>query len=156
LALYRARYPRKSPFLIQAQAATDNGFRRSAVTQAERKAAQGRGKVWVYEWDWATPAYDGKFGAVHGIDVSASFHSYRDGFFAGSTEGKRMADRLASAWVAFAKSGDPNNDRLPAWPTYDAQRRAMMVFDNDTRIEDDWRGEIRRYWDANRPAAALG
>ena len=27
----------------------------------------------MYVWDWATPAFDGKFGAVHGHDVDASF-----------------------------------------------------------------------------------
>src|SRR5262249_16470395 len=35
LAMYRQRYPQKSPFLIQAQVFTDAGFRRSAITQAE-------------------------------------------------------------------------------------------------------------------------
>jgi hypothetical protein len=38
LALYRGRYPGKSPFLIQAQIATDAGGRRSAILQAERKS----------------------------------------------------------------------------------------------------------------------
>src|SRR5215471_19150136 len=32
LALYKQRYPQKSPFLIQAQIFTDSGFRRSAIT----------------------------------------------------------------------------------------------------------------------------
>ncbi|HZZ32751.1 MAG TPA: carboxylesterase family protein, partial [Phenylobacterium sp.] len=92
LALYRKYDPIATPFLIQAQALTDAGGRRSAYTLAARKAAQGAAPAYMYEWNWRTPAYDGKFGAVHGIDVSASFHSYRDGFFAGSTNGKRMAD----------------------------------------------------------------
>jgi para-nitrobenzyl esterase len=150
IALYRKRYPAKSPFLIQAQIFTDSG-RRNAIAQAERKAAQGRGAVRMYQWDWATPAYDGKFGAVHGIDVSASFHSYRDSFFNGMKEGRLMADRLASAWVAFAKTGDPNNPQIPHWPTYDAKMRATMVFDNDTRVENDPRPEIRAFWAAMPP-----
>src|SRR5262247_1375758 len=45
LALYRKHYPQKSPFLIQAQVFTDTGFRRSAITQAERKAALGKAPV---------------------------------------------------------------------------------------------------------------
>jgi para-nitrobenzyl esterase len=71
LALYRRRYPQKSPFLIQAQALTDSGFRRSAITQAERKSALAKGATYMYLWSWESPAYDGKFGAVHGLDVSA-------------------------------------------------------------------------------------
>ena len=153
LALYRRYDPIATPFLIQAQALTDAGGRRVAYTLAARKAAQGAAPAYMYEWNWRTPAYDGKFGAVHGIDVSASFHSYRDGFFAGSTAGKRMADRLASAWAAFAATGDPNNGHLPPWKPYDDKARAVMIFDNDTRLDFNPRGEIRAWWDANPPPA---
>ena len=151
LALYRKYDPIATPFLIQAQALTDAGGRRSAYTLAARKAAQGAAPAYMYEWNWRTPAYDGKFGAVHGIDVSATFHSYRDGFFAGSTAGKKMADRLASAWAAFAATGDPNNAHIPPWKPYDDKGRAVMIFDNDTRLASNPRGEIRAWWDANPP-----
>jgi len=151
LALYRKYDPIATPFLIQAQALTDAGGRRSAYTLAARKAAQGAAPAYMYQWNWRTPAYDGKFGAVHGIDVSATFHSYRDGFFAGSTRGKKMADRLASAWAAFAATGDPNNGHIPPWKPYDDKGRAVMIFDDDTRLAFDPRAEIRAWWDANPP-----
>ena len=151
LALYRKYDPIATPFLIQAQALTDAGGRRSAYTLAARKAAQGAAPAYMYQWNWRTPAYDGKFGAVHGIDVSATFHSYRDGFFACSTPGKKMADRLASAWTAFAATGDPNNGHIPPWKPYDDKGRAVMIFDDDTRLAFDPRAEIRAWWDANPP-----
>ena len=149
VALYRARYPNKSPFLIQAQIATDAGFRKNAILQAERKAAQSPGKVWMYQWDWETPAYDGKFGAIHGIDVSASFHNYRDGMVGcGVASGRLMCDRLASTLIAFAKTGNPNNEQIPAWPAYDAGTRATMIFDNEMRVENDPRSEILGFWNS--------
>ncbi len=153
VALYRRYDPIATPFLIQAQVFTDSGFRRSAYLQAQRKAEAGGAPAYMYQWNWRTPGYDGKFGAVHGIDVSASFHSYRDGFFAGSTPGKRMADRLASTWAAFVRTGDPNNDYIPPWSPYDDAKRAVMIFDDDTRQEFNPRGQIRAYWDANPPPA---
>ncbi len=153
VSLYRRYDPIATPFLIQAQAFTDSGARRSAFTQAARKAALGAAPAYVYQWNWRTPAYDGQFGAVHGIDVSASFHSYRDGFFAGSSAGKRMADRLASTFSAFAKTGEPNNSHIPPWKPYSDTQRAVMLFDNDTRQEINPRAEIRAWWDANPPAA---
>jgi len=154
LALYRQRYPQKSPFLIQAQVFTDAGFRRSAITQAERKAALGKAPAYMYLWNWESPGFGGKFGAVHGIDVAASFHGVRDTIMGvGSAGGKVMCDRLASAWVAFAKTGDPNNPQIPRWPTYDGATRATMVFDTDTRVENDPRGEIRKFWE-QMPAAS--
>ena len=147
LKLYKQRYPQKSPFLIQAQIFTDAGFRRSAITQAERKAALGKAPAYMYLWSWESPGFGGKFGAVHGTDVAASFHGVRDTIVGvGSAEGKVMCDRLASVWVAFASTGDPNNPRIPRWPAYDGTTRATMVFDTDTRVENDPRGEIRRFW----------
>jgi para-nitrobenzyl esterase len=156
LALYRQRYPQKSPFLIQAQVFTDAGFRRSAITQAERKAALGRASAYMYLWNWESPGFGGKFGAVHGIDVAASFHGVRDTIMGvGSPGGKVMCDRLASAWVAFAKTGDPNNPQIPRWPSYDGATRATMVFDTDTRVENDPRSEIRKFWEQMPPASGI-
>jgi para-nitrobenzyl esterase len=152
VSLYRRYDPGASPFLIQAQALTDAGGRRAAFTMAARKAAQGAAPAYMYQWNWRTPAYDGKFGAVHGIDVSASFHSYRDGFFAGSSRGKVMADRLASTWAAFVRTGDPNNAHVPPWQPYADARRNVMLFDNDTRQETNPRAEIRAFWDTHPPA----
>jgi para-nitrobenzyl esterase len=156
LALYNQRYPQKSPFLIQAQIFTDAGFRRSAITQAERKAALGKAPAYMYLWSWVSPGHDGKFGAVHGTDVSASFHNVRDNIVGvGTAVGKVMCDRLASAWVSFAKTGDPNNPHIPRWPAYDASARATMVFDTDTRVENDPRGEIRKFWESMPPARGI-
>src|SRR5262249_42166785 len=138
LALYRQRYAQKSPYLIQAQAFTDAAGRRSAIAQAERKAALGKAPAYLYLWSWERPGFDGKFGAVHGIDVAASFHQVRDTIVGvGCHEGKVMCDRLASAWVAFAKTGDPNNPQIPRWPCYDSTTRSTMIFDTDTRVEND-------------------
>lgn len=157
LTLYRDRYPDRSPFLLLAQVNTDSGFRSAAVLQAERKAAAGGAAAYYAQWDWPTPAYGGRYGAVHGIDVSASFHNVRDPFFAGLPEGRRLADLYAGAFVGLARDGIPSASGLPDWPAYDTERRATMVFDAETRVEDDWRGEIRSFW-AEMPAAsaALG
>ncbi len=150
LAMYRKYYPEKSPYLIQAQVFTDAGFRRSAYKQAELKAAQGRGAIYMYEWDWPTPSFGGRYGAVHGLDVSGSFREARDG-----NDMARVADQLSSCWVAFAKTGNPNNPRIPPWPTYDAKTRATMVFGTPTQMENDPRGEIRNFWEHMAPPSGL-
>jgi len=147
LELYRAAAPGKTPYLIQAQVFTDMQTRARAITQAERKAAQGGAGVWMYVWEWATPGFDGKLGAVHGHDVDASFNLYRNGICgSGRKEGRLMCTRLASTWIAFAKTGTPDNEHIPHWPTYDSTTRATMVFDANTRVVNDPRSAIRRYW----------
>ena len=144
LAAYRQRSPRQSPYLTQAEAFTD-ATRGNSQLQAQRKAALGQAATYMYVWDWATPAFDGKFGAVHGHDVEASFHLSRNAIGGSGTRGGRlMSDRLAATWVAFAATGDPNNPLIPDWPAYDARRRATMVFNTDMQVIDDYRGDFVR------------
>jgi para-nitrobenzyl esterase len=147
LKLYRSWYPTASPYLIQARIITDRSFRSNAVKQAERKAALAKAPAYMYLFTWPAPGYDGKFGAVHGTDVGLVFHSYRGAIGGGGAVGQALADRMAATWVAFAKTGDPNNSALPHWPTYNAQSRATMVFDRTISIENDPRSEFRTLWD---------
>jgi para-nitrobenzyl esterase len=146
LAMYRKYYPQKSPYLIQAMMLTDAGFRRSAIKQAELKAAQGKGAIYMYQWEWPTPAFGGRYGAVHGLDVSGSFREARDG-----NDAARVADELSSSWVAFAKTGNPNNARIPPWATFDPKTRATMIFGTPTQLENDPRSEIRTFWEHMPP-----
>jgi len=150
LALYRPMTAGKTPYLVQAQVFTDTQARSRAITQAERKAAQGGAGAWMYIWEWPTPAFEGKLGAVHGHDVDASFNLYRNGICGtGEKTGRLMSKRLASTFVAFAKTGSPDNDQIPHWPKYDGTARATMIFDTDTRVVNDPRSAIRKYWSGN-------
>jgi para-nitrobenzyl esterase len=152
LGLYKPVVSGKTPYLVQAQVFTDTQTRSRAITQAERKAAQGGAPAWMYLWEWATPAFDGKLGAVHGHDVDASFNLYRNGICGtGESAGRVMAKRLASTFVAFAKTGNPDNDQIPHWPAYEARTRATMIFDSNTRVVDDPRSAIRQYWSQHAP-----
>jgi len=145
--LYRRHYPETSPFLLLAKMQTDRGGRRSATTMAERKAALGRAPAYLYLFTWPSPALGGKFGAVHGVDVGLAFNS-AGGAIAGNTpEARALAGRFAAAWVAFAKTGDPNTSEIPRWPVYDAQDRPTMIFDNEVRVENDPLRELRLLWD---------
>ncbi|HMD35278.1 MAG TPA: carboxylesterase family protein, partial [Vicinamibacterales bacterium] len=159
LPLYKdaGQFPRgKTPYLIQAQVFTDSTNRVRAVQQAERKAALGGAPAYMYIWEWPTPAFDGKFGAVHGHDVEASFNLYRNAIGgAGHKEGRTMCGRLASAWIALAKTGKPDNEHIPHWPAYDATTRATMIFDANTRVVNDPRSAIRKYWTQNASQTEL-
>jgi para-nitrobenzyl esterase len=153
---YREHFPTKSPYLLYAQIITDAGFRRFAHAQAEAKATSQRAAVYTYLWEWTCPAFDGKFGAVHAMDVAASMHNERDAILgSGSADAHRMCDALASAFLAFAKSGDPNNSRIPPWPRFDALQRSTLVFDRNTRIERDPHGTLRKLWLDMPPAGGV-
>jgi para-nitrobenzyl esterase len=104
----------------------------------------------MYEWDYESSGFGGKFGAVHGTDVSASFYNYRDGIGGtGSPQEKALWQRFASCWVSLALTGNPN------WPAYDSDKRATMIFNTESHVEDDPRAEIRSFWQ-EMPAARRG
>ncbi|MBA3027339.1 MAG: carboxylesterase/lipase family protein [Desulfobacteraceae bacterium] len=145
--LYRDTYPRVTPYLIQARIATDRGFRNSAIKQAELKADQKGAAVYYYIWEWPVPTYNGKFGAVHGVDVGSAIHIYREPMTGcGHKEGMLMVERLSAVWANFAKTGVPNSEITPAWPAFNTTERPTMVFDLNTRVENDYRREFRMLW----------
>jgi para-nitrobenzyl esterase len=152
---YREHFPSKSPFLLYSQIITDAGFRRFAHAQAEAKAAR-QAAVYTYLWEWTCPAFDAKFGAVHAMDVAASMHNERDAILgSGSVDARRMCEDLASALLAFAKTGDPNNRQIPQWSRFDASNRSTLVFDRNTRVERDPHGALRKLWLDMPPAASV-
>lgn len=149
LAQYRDDDPKASPFVMQARIVTDQTYRQGASLMAERKALQaqaGGAPVWSYLWTQASPAYGGRYGAPHGIDVPAAMHDVRLPLMGPTQQHRRLADELAGALVAFAAQGDPNHAGLPTWRPYDAATRATMVFGQPTRLENDPRGAFRTFW----------
>ena len=153
VALYRKHYPEVSPFLLQARMLTDRRVR-TAATQAERKAAQGKAPAYLYVCSFPSPALGGKLGAVHGVDVGLAFNNSRGAVAGDTPEARRLAARFAAGWVAFAKTGDPNNSELPEWPAYEPKTRPTMIFDAEITMERDPLGELRMLWEELRAEPA--
>jgi para-nitrobenzyl esterase len=147
LNLYKKVYPNASPFLIQSRIRTDSNTRKRATTMAERKAAQNRGAAYLYELDWASPAFEGRFGATHGTDLGLVFGNPRDPIAGNTPEARKMANIVGSAFVAFAKTGNPNCDKIPDWKPYNAENRSTMIFDLECRIVNDPTKELRMLWE---------
>jgi para-nitrobenzyl esterase len=146
LATYRRIYPGKRPFLIKGMIATDQRTRRNAVQQAERKSAQGTA-AYLYRWDWPVPGGGGIWGAVHGSDLSASMSNPTTDMTLDTPEARIMAHRIGAAFIAFAKTGDPNTSAIPHWDAYNATKRPVMIFDTKTRMQKDPDRDLRLMWD---------
>jgi para-nitrobenzyl esterase len=159
LAMYRDEDSQASPFIINARLITDNSFRRNAQTMADRKAAQtaaGGAKVWTYLWTTPASAFDGRYGATHGVDVSPSMHDIRFPLLGPEADNVRLADQIASVWVSLAATGNPNNPRLPAWAPYDSANRNTLVFGSPTNVVTDPRKAFREFWDGRQARTAMG
>jgi para-nitrobenzyl esterase len=41
----------------------------------------------------------------------------------------------------------PNIPKLPAWPKYDLEQRATMLFDRESTVQNDPNAEARQVWE---------
>jgi para-nitrobenzyl esterase len=65
-----------------------------------------------------------------------------------------LADKMSAAWVAFARTGNPNHAGLPdVWVPYNNTRRATMVFNNECKLINDPYGSEQRLLHSVMPAA---
>ena len=141
----RAAHPDYDPSDVFFQVATFRNYRGTALLQAERKSAQAA-PVYMYRLDWKTPVEGGRLETPHALDIAFVFDNVaRSTSYTGpdTAETQRMADLMADAWIAFARTGNPNTPALPQWPTYDMQTRATMIFDLDPQVVQDPDGEER-------------
>jgi para-nitrobenzyl esterase len=146
VAWYRAQHPELTPDQVLIRATTAARSWRAAVIEAEARAAQGS-PAFVYQLDYASRRTNGRTGAYHTSDIPLMLDNVMaEGSGAADPEGQAMADRMADALLAFARTGDPNHPGLPRWTPYSRARRETMVLDRSSRMEDDPRGDERRFF----------
>ena len=135
------------------QITTDTRVWRAEQVAAEKRAGnpESQKRTWVYQMDWASPAADGRYKAPHTMDLPFGFDNtaIATGMVGDTPEqqarAQAMADAVSESYIAFAKTGNPNNKHVPNWPTFDLTRRATMIFDDKVRVENDPRQNERKY-----------
>ncbi len=143
---YKSWFPGISPTDLFFLATTASRSWRAAIVEAELRAAAGT-PAYVYQLDWPCP--DDKRRAQHMTDIPLAFdNTDKQGAITGDGEKARAAAALVSeAFIAFAKTGNPNHNTLPAWKPYTLEKRETMVFDLPPHAENDPRGEQRRLFE---------
>jgi para-nitrobenzyl esterase len=144
---YRKRLPEASAKEVLMTAGSDM-FRAPSLLVAERKATQGQAPVYVYQFNWETPVLDGKLKATHALEIPFVFDNVdlMPGFTGRAPERAGLVDQMSTAWIAFARSGNPQHPGLPEWPAYDAERRATMIFNLQSQVQNDPGREERLLW----------
>ena len=144
ITAYRRLYPAYSASDVLFAATTAARSWRAAVIEAEERAKAGT-PAFVYQVDWVSPKEGGRLGAPHMADIPLVFDNVAaPGSRAEGPTAQAMAERMSEAFIAFARTGEPNGKAIPRWEPYALPRRQTMVFDTATRLVDDPRGAERR------------
>lgn len=134
LAAFEKAYPGYQPKdLVD----VDFTFRPSAVEQAKLKVSQQGAPVYMYMFAWESPVLDGMFRSTHCMEIpfvfnNAVLHASMTG---GGAEAQTLAEKMSSAWLNFARTGNPNTEALPQWNPYTVEEGATMVFNNTCEIK---------------------
>ena len=114
------------------------------LAEAQSKHA----KVFMYRFDWKSQAKE-YLGACHVIEllfILKTFDSPKSYYIVGPEPPMSLSDAIQDAWVAFARSGNPNTDDLPAWSSYDEKARTTMIFNTKSMVVHDPEKDVRLFF----------
>lgn len=142
-AAVRKAYPKdtKPSDLID----VDTRFRPGSVAQANAKSAlPGGAPVYMYLFTWQSPVMDGKYKAVHCMELPFVFNNIArcEEMTGGFKDAYVLADKMSASWINFAKTGNPAHKGLPAWPAYNASNTATMHFNNTCEVKPQMDKEL--------------
>jgi para-nitrobenzyl esterase len=145
MAAFRKDEPNRTPSEILIALITDTLFRIPMIRAAEAKAATRQAPVYMYNFVWKAPVDGGIWGSPHAIDIPFAFGNTDKATSLTGTgpEPIEVSRNLMAAFVAFARTGNPNNPRMPEWKPYEAVMRATMTIDVKCQAVNDFHGGDR-------------
>jgi para-nitrobenzyl esterase len=137
--VYRKSVPAATPSELFFLMVSDRAYCAPLMKIAERRSALGKAPVYFYYFAWETPVQGGRLKSAHALEIAFVFDNTERSarFTGGGPRAAALADKMSDAWIAFARTGNPNTSKLPAWTPYDAAQRATMVFNDESKIESD-------------------
>ncbi len=143
VAEFRKLQPRKK---IQDVLFTDNRFRRSTKIMLAQKLEKAKAPVYSYLFNYEYPV-NGGVTPFHTAEIAFAFHALGEPHVriatGGAAAGLALQELVSTAWLNFARTGNPSQPAL-AWQPYSVAGRETMVFDaasamrpyNDDRLQE--------------------
>jgi para-nitrobenzyl esterase len=141
---YKQQYPKETPGALLA-IITSMSLRNNAINQAEVRHANGLAPVYLYWFTYQTPSLDGTPGAFHCADLPFCFDNVArcDSSTGNTPQARKLGTAMSRAWINFARSGNPTQPEL-GWPKFDPKQIQTMIFDVESRVENNPIGDARR------------
>jgi len=138
---FQTSRPQANPSEVFFTIASARGYVRDQTIMAEQRVkAGGRGNTYVYRLMWRQPVEGGRRVSQHSLDLPFVFDNVAAGanMTGPDTEETRaMVDNMANSWIAFARTGNPNNPSIPDWKPYNLEQRPTMMLDAPSHLEND-------------------
>ena len=123
---------------------TDTLMRPGLIEFVRDRAAHAKAPAYEYMFSFETD-WDGGLTAWHNAEEPFMFHNarYLESAFVPEASDK-LEDAMCSSWLAFGKTGDPNNALIPAWKPVEPDQSNIMIFDRNIRAEADFDEELMK------------
>jgi para-nitrobenzyl esterase len=139
IAAFQETFPNQTPWDLYILIASNHP--RAAYTQelGKRKVLQAAAPCWVYRVDWETPERGGHMRSPHGVEIPFVFNNVKTAgpLISKMPEAYALEEKMSAAWTAFARTGNPNNPKIPNWPVYSVAKRETILFNNECRLVND-------------------
>lgn len=145
IALYAKAYPEFTP---QDLLSIDTVFRPFTIMASDARVKQASAPVYSYFLAWKSPVDSAFRGSFHGLDIPLAFNNIdlKPDLTGTSQEARDLANKMSSAWLNFAKTGDPNvAGMLPTWKPYTVTEGATMYFDTKCRLVNNHDRELMHF-----------
>ena len=118
----------------------DSMFRPGAIATAQLKSDQHAAPVFLYLFSWVSPVLDGLGGAFHCAEIPFAFHNVAltEQVSGGGPRALAMERKVSEAWIRFARTGNPSNPWLPAWPAFSRNNGATMILDDKSVVRNHY------------------
>ena len=137
-------YPHKNntsnPFLTSLGRAFGDAYWICSTLDTAVYAEAASLEVYLYNFDLRGPV--ASLGAAQGTEVGYVFGSARSL----SSDERRVADHVQRYWTNFAKSGDPNEDKLVNWPRYTTKTDFRLNISLDIKTVQWFHKEECAFW----------
>jgi para-nitrobenzyl esterase len=138
IASYRKLYPNANSFQLWSVIAV-SGVRRNVIEQCKRKADQNAAPAYCYQFTWQTPILNSRPMAFHCSELAFVFNNTTrcDRMTGDGDAARSLAAKMSDAWIAFARTGDPNMKSLPHWKPFNDGNRTTMIFNDICEAKDN-------------------
>ncbi|MFX1323764.1 MAG: carboxylesterase/lipase family protein [Promethearchaeota archaeon] len=129
---------------------TDSLFRIPTIRFLEAQSKY-QPNTFNYMFKFQCIQFDGALGCPHSIEIPFVFNTLNatgiPDFIGTGPEIETFSRKVMDAWIAFARSGNPNHKDIPEWTPYSIEKRATMCLGKESKLVDAAFEKERKAWD---------